>query len=211
GAPCRTTSMYARRVVARLCAPRLRRPATRARNARSYVARLRGVAGGRAGAGLGGLDLAVLRRRGRHQIVDQLLRRCPSRLHRALERRRIRLRGLRGAADLAHVLQRGVVDLFTRGGWGEIVELADIATHEPDRRALLQIVRGGSRALLRIVRGRRSVAELGQREHRAVRRAALLEQAEGDERHEGLEQGRILLRRVEDVEQAGVWRWGRAP
>jgi hypothetical protein len=109
--------------------------------ARRLVGRLRArprparcVLGGRvalraAGARLGRLGLAVLRRRGRHELVEQPRRRRRDRLDRAVERVLVGLRRLRGAADLAHVLQRGVVRLLAGRGRLEVVEGADVSAH----------------------------------------------------------------------------------
>src|SRR5882724_10295516 len=84
---------------------------------------------GRSGASSLRLDLAVLRRRGRHELVEQPLGRCSDLVDRAGEGFRVRLRRLREAADLADVLERGVADLLVCGGWLEVVERMDVSAH----------------------------------------------------------------------------------
>src|SRR3546814_75984 len=54
--------------------------------------------------GLGRLDLAVLRGCGGHQVLEQVLGQVGDLADRAVERRLVGLRRLRGAAHLAHVL-----------------------------------------------------------------------------------------------------------
>ena len=88
-----------------------------------------GVALGRALAALGGLDLAVLRRRVRGQAVEQLGGRGRDDVDGAVERLGVGLRRLAGATDLADVLERGVTDLFVGRGRLEVVERADVAAH----------------------------------------------------------------------------------
>src|SRR4051812_24305847 len=75
---------------------------------------LRGAAepGGAAGAAALGLDLAVARRRGGHELVEQPHGRLRDRLDGALEGGGIRLRGALHPAHLADVLQRRVVKLL---------------------------------------------------------------------------------------------------
>src|SRR4051794_33341377 len=75
----------------------------------------------RSRAGLGRLDLAVLRRGGRHQGGEQLPRRRGDGLDRTVERLLIGLRGLRRAADLADVLQGRRLDFLVGGGGREVV------------------------------------------------------------------------------------------
>src|SRR6476661_6310622 len=75
------------------------------------------------------LDLAVLRRRARGQVLEQVLRRVGDGLDRLVERGLVGLARLRAAADLADVLQRGGPDLIARGRRLEVVELADVAAH----------------------------------------------------------------------------------
>src|SRR5215212_7387324 len=88
-----------------------------------------GVALGGTLAQLRRLDLAVLRRRGRHERVEQPRRDLDDLVDRAIEGFLIRLRGLRRAADLAHVLERRGADLLLGGGWLEVVKGADVAAH----------------------------------------------------------------------------------
>ena len=61
--------------------------------------------------GLLRLDFTVLRWRGDHQIFEQMTGNVRDLVHRAVERLGVRLRRMRPAADLAHVLQRGRVHL----------------------------------------------------------------------------------------------------
>src|SRR5918992_364401 len=93
------------------------------------IGELRGVALGGPGAALCRLDLAVLGRGGRHELVEQLGRGRRDGVHGALEGLGVGPRGLRGAADLADVLQRGVAYLLLGGRRLEVVERADVATH----------------------------------------------------------------------------------
>src|SRR5438067_78729 len=83
----------------------------------------------RAGAALRRLDLPILRRSGRHQLVEQLRRRRGDRLDRPLERLLVRARRLVEAADLADVLQGGLVDLGLGRRRVEVEEGADVAAH----------------------------------------------------------------------------------
>src|SRR5215218_9330318 len=87
------------------------------------------VALGGARAGLGGLDLPVLRRGVGHEPVEQALRRGRDLFDRAREHLLVGLRRLRRAADLAYVLERGGADLVGGGGRLEVVELTDVAAH----------------------------------------------------------------------------------
>src|SRR5438067_13738619 len=75
------------------------------------------------------LELAVLRRRGGHELAEQPPRRCRDLVDRAGERLLVRLRGLREAADLADVLERGRVDLLLRRGRLEVEEHMDVPAH----------------------------------------------------------------------------------
>src|SRR6478609_6955455 len=75
------------------------------------------------------LDLAVLGRRGRRQVLEQVGRRVRDRLDRLVEGRLVGLAGLGAPADLADVLQRGGTDLVARRGRLEVVELSDVAAH----------------------------------------------------------------------------------
>ena len=94
------------------------------------LAALREASGG-AGPGLGGLDLAVARRRGGHERGEQAARRGGDLLDGPVERGLVRLRRLRRAADLADVLERGRLDLLGCGGRFEVMENTDVSTHEP--------------------------------------------------------------------------------
>ena len=91
--------------------------------------RLRRVACGAAGLGLGGLDLAVLRRRVGHELAEQALAHRGHLVDGPLERLGVRLRRLREAADLADVLERGCADLVLGGRWIEVMECSDVAAH----------------------------------------------------------------------------------
>src|SRR6478735_5587872 len=75
------------------------------------------------------LDLAVLGRRGRRQVLEEVGRRVGDRLDRLVEGRLVGLAGLGAPADLADVLQRGGTDLVARRGRLEVVELSDVAAH----------------------------------------------------------------------------------
>ena len=85
-------------------------------------------------AGLLRLDLAVLRRRRRHQVVEQVLGDVGDLLHRGVEHRLVGLRRLGRPGDLADVLQRGGRHLVTRRGRLEVVQRADVAAHAPSVR-----------------------------------------------------------------------------
>src|SRR5580765_6553992 len=84
---------------------------------------------GRSGASPFGFDLAVLRRSRGHELLQQTRGSCGDFVDRAGESSLVRLRRLREAADLAHVLERGVVDLLVRGGWLVVVERVDVSAH----------------------------------------------------------------------------------
>jgi hypothetical protein len=90
-------------------------------------------AAGEALATLRGLLLAILRRSGRRQPGKQ----CPGRrgdlLDGMVEGLLIRLRRLRRTADLAHVLQRRVLDLVLARGWLEVMQGSDVSTHVTQR------------------------------------------------------------------------------
>ena len=75
------------------------------------------------------LDFAVLRRGVRDQRVEQPLRRGCDLLDCAREGFLVRLRRLREAADLAHVLERGRLDLVPRRRRLEVVERVDVSAH----------------------------------------------------------------------------------
>ncbi len=64
-----------------------------------------------------------------HQAVQQPLRRGGHFPHRGVEDRLIGLRGPGAPADLAHVLQRGGLDLGLGGRRGEVVQGPDVAAH----------------------------------------------------------------------------------
>src|SRR5262249_22714104 len=101
--------------------PRLVRPLPRANR----------LAEPRDGAGVAplGLDLAVLGSRGRDEVVEQVLREVRDLVHRTVEHGLVGFRRLGHAADLAHVLQRGGVNLFGGRGRIEVVENADVSAH----------------------------------------------------------------------------------
>ena len=80
-------------------------------------------------SGPGGLDLAVLRRRRRHEGCHQTARRGGDLVHGAREGFLVRLRRLGEAADLADVLERGAADLFLGRRRLEVVQRSDVATH----------------------------------------------------------------------------------
>src|SRR6266550_3779342 len=74
-------------------------------------------------------DLTILGRGGRHELLEQAVRSRGNLVDRAGESCLVRLRRLREAADLAHVLERGVADLLVRGGWLIVVERVDVPAH----------------------------------------------------------------------------------
>src|SRR4051812_26529027 len=84
---------------------------------------------GAAFASLGGLELAILRRRGGLERIDQPARRQGDLGDRALERIRVAGARLAGTADLADVLQRSGMDLVVGRGWFEVEQRTDVATH----------------------------------------------------------------------------------
>ena len=75
------------------------------------------------------LDLAVLGRRGGHELAEELRRGGRDRIDSALERLRVGLRRLREAADLADVLERCVVHLFLGRRRLEVVQSVDVSAH----------------------------------------------------------------------------------
>src|SRR3712207_76773 len=75
------------------------------------------------------LDLPVLRRSARDELVEKRRRRGGDRVDRALEGRLVRARGLGEAADLADVLERGRADLLVRRRRIEVVERVDASAH----------------------------------------------------------------------------------
>src|SRR3954451_9456152 len=83
-------------------------------------------------AALGRLLLAVLRRGGRHQVVEQVLGDVSDLVDGAVERLLVR-RGRAGRrADLADELQGGVADLLLGRGRLEVVERSDVAAHDTE-------------------------------------------------------------------------------
>src|SRR5215203_2603094 len=82
-----------------------------------------------AGLGLGGLDLAILRRRGGDKVVQQLSSGIGHRRDGLVEGLLVCLRRLGRAADLAHVLQRRGLDLLVGRGWIEVMEGSDVSAH----------------------------------------------------------------------------------
>src|SRR6185295_11349246 len=97
------------------------------------------VAVGAALAGLGGLDLAVLRRSRGLEGVDEPAGRLGDLGDRALERIDVLAARLARTADLADVLQGRGVDLVVGRGRLEVEQRADVAAHgrkhSPRRRA----------------------------------------------------------------------------
>ena len=77
----------------------------------------------------GGLALAVTRRRGCHERVDQPPRRRGDLVDGALEGLLVGPRRLRRAADLAHELQRRLAHLLVGRRRLEVVERLDVAAH----------------------------------------------------------------------------------
>src|SRR5829696_7990009 len=97
------------------------------------------------GARLGGLDLAVLGRRGGLQRLEQVPRHVRDLLDGAVERLLVGLRGLREAADLADVLERGGADLVLGRGRLEVVQRANVVAHGSERtlrRAIVDRIEG---------------------------------------------------------------------
>src|SRR4029453_1250719 len=90
-----------------------------------------GVASGASRPGLGGLDLAVLERRVRDELVEQASGDPGDVVDGALEGLGVRLRRLRGPADLADVLKRRRSDLVLSRRRLEVVERSDVAAHAP--------------------------------------------------------------------------------
>src|SRR4051812_1006050 len=84
------------------------------------------VAGLRAGPALVGLHLAVLGRRGGHQVVEEVLGRVGDLVHRTVEDLLVDRGRARGATDLAHELECGVLHLLRGRGWLEVVQRADV-------------------------------------------------------------------------------------
>src|SRR5439155_27274853 len=94
-----------------------------------------GVLGGEALGGAGAsslrLDLTVARRRIRDERVEQALRRRRDLFDRVREGMLVRLRGLREATHLAHVLLRGKTHLVRSRFGLEVVEGVDVPAHAP--------------------------------------------------------------------------------
>src|SRR3954447_3182992 len=88
-----------------------------------------GAALGRAGASTLREHLAVARRRRRHELAEQARRRGCDLVDRARERSLVRLRRLREAADLAHVLDGCGAHLVVGGRRLEVVQRVDVAAH----------------------------------------------------------------------------------
>src|SRR5215210_7403838 len=76
------------------------------------------------------LDLAVLQRRIRHEIGEEVHRGVRDLVDRTVEDFLVRVRRLREAADLADVLQRRRPDVVGRGRL-EVEERLDVSAHEP--------------------------------------------------------------------------------
>src|SRR5438270_1181524 len=93
----------------------------------------------------GGLDLAAARRRAGDERAEQARGRVRDLLDGAIERLGVRLRGLRGAADLAHVLKRRPVYLLGARRGLEVVESLDVATHAGKRTEPPRSARGRGR------------------------------------------------------------------
>ncbi len=83
----------------------------------------------RAGARLRAFDLAVFRWRGRLELTEQLGRDLGDAGDGALEGLLVGARGLVEAADLAHVLERGGLDLLVGCSRLEVVESPDVSAH----------------------------------------------------------------------------------
>jgi acetyl esterase len=90
---------------------------------------LGGVTLGGAGASLRRLGVAILRRRRRLELFEQLGGGLRYRLDGTGEGRLVGARGLGKAADLAHVLERGCFDLLLGGGRIKVVEGSDVSAH----------------------------------------------------------------------------------
>src|SRR5205807_1435378 len=78
---------------------------------------------------LGRLGLAVLRRRRGHQLAEELGRDSGDRVDGALERLRVRARGLVESADLPDVLDGRGADLLIGCNGLEVVERSDVSAH----------------------------------------------------------------------------------
>src|SRR5262249_53513437 len=83
----------------------------------------------RALARLRRLDLAIARRSGGHEGVEQFVRRLRHLVHRAVESGLVCLGRSRESAQLADELQGGRADFFIRGGGFEVVRRRIVSTH----------------------------------------------------------------------------------
>jgi hypothetical protein len=83
----------------------------------------------RPGSGLCGLNLAIAWRGVGNKRTEQFARRVGDLIDRAVEGKPIRLRGPRETAQLSYELERGRPDLVVRGGWLEVMQGLDAATH----------------------------------------------------------------------------------
>src|SRR5690606_24793931 len=102
------------------------RPARRSRAAPTGSARVAELS---TCAGLGRLDLAVLGRSGGGEAVEQVARGGGDLTDRRVEGLLVGPGWLRGAADLADVLQRRGLHRVVGGRGREVVEGADVAAH----------------------------------------------------------------------------------
>src|SRR5262245_9690480 len=107
-------------------------------NAASCLGRAEAVRG--ALARLRRLDLAIARRRGGHEGVEQFVRRLRHLLHRAIEGALVCLGRPRESAQLADELQGGRANFFVRGGRFEVVQRLNVSAHETSsiRRVVLR-------------------------------------------------------------------------
>src|SRR5262245_63071569 len=100
-----------------------------ARPAGPFRSRLACVAHGGPRPRLGGLDLAMARRRTGDERVEEGVRRRRDLVDGAGEGGRVGMRRSRESAQLADELEGGGVDLLVRGGWREVVQRLDASTH----------------------------------------------------------------------------------
>src|SRR5262249_53682292 len=84
----------------------------------------------RALARLRRLDLAIARRSGGHEGVEQFVRRLRHLLHRAVESGLVCLGRPRKSTQLAHELQRGRADFFVRGRGFEVMQRPNVTKHD---------------------------------------------------------------------------------
>jgi hypothetical protein len=82
------------------------------------------------GASRGSFDLAVSRRRGRDERVEELSRCCCNLIHRALEGSLVDLRRLIAAAEFSDELEGRSPDFLVVGGRLEIEEGLDVPAHD---------------------------------------------------------------------------------